>query len=79
VKVVFFGDDQGAAKVCTEFGLRNEPHVERDEFGLKRIDYYFDRVQEIAQHDILLVMKRELLKVALTMDCVMRFRLNAPN
>jgi len=53
VEVVLFGDDEGAAEVCTEFGLRHEPHVERDESGLKRIDYFFDRAQEIAQHDIL--------------------------
>src|SRR5215469_4310945 len=53
VEIVLFGDDEGAAEVCTEFGLRHETHVERDESGLKRIDYFFDRAQAIAQHDIL--------------------------
>jgi len=53
VEVVLFGDVEGAAEVCHELGLRHEPHVEREEFGLKRIDYIFDRAQEIARHDIL--------------------------
>lgn len=53
VQVILFGDDEGAAEVCKELGLCHEPYVERNEFGLKRIDYYFDRAQEIAQHNIL--------------------------
>jgi hypothetical protein len=53
VEVILFGDDDGAAEVCAELGLRHEPHVERNESGLKRIDYYFDRAQEIARQDVL--------------------------
>jgi hypothetical protein len=53
VEVILFGDEEGAAKVCHELGVRHEPHVERDEFGLNRIDSFFGRAEEIAQHDIL--------------------------
>jgi hypothetical protein len=53
VEVILFGDEAGAAEVCAELGLRHEPQVERNELGLKRIDYYFDRAQEIAKHDVL--------------------------
>jgi hypothetical protein len=53
VEVILFGDEEGAAEVSVELGLRHEPHVERNEIGLKRIDYYFDRAQEIARHDVL--------------------------
>lgn len=51
VEVVLFGDDEGTAEVCRELGLRNEAHVERDEFGVKVVSYMFDRAQEIARHD----------------------------
>ena len=54
-EVVLFGNNDGAAEVCNEFRLRHEPHVERDEIGLNRIDYYFDRAHEIARHDITLL------------------------
>jgi hypothetical protein len=53
VEVILFGDEEGAAQVCAELGLRHEPHVERNESGLKRIDYYFDRAQEIARYKTL--------------------------
>jgi hypothetical protein len=53
VEVILFGDDEGAAKVARELGVRHEPHVERDEKGLKRLDCFFDRAQEMARHEVL--------------------------
>jgi hypothetical protein len=53
IDVILFGDEEGAAKVCSDLELRHERYVERNEVGLKRIDYYFDRAQEIARHDVL--------------------------
>ena len=53
VEVILFGDDEGAAGVCAEFGLRHEPHVERHESGVKRLNHMFARAQEITQHNYL--------------------------
>ena len=53
VEIILFGDDDGAAEVCGEYGLRHEPHVERNEHGTKRLDYIFDRAHEIARHETL--------------------------
>jgi hypothetical protein len=53
VEVILFGDEEGAAEACAELGVRQEACVERDEAGLKRIDYYFDRAEEIARGDVL--------------------------
>lgn len=53
VEVILFGDDEGAAEVCHDLGLRHEPRVERGTSGLKRIDYMFGKAQEIARHVIL--------------------------
>jgi len=53
VEVIVFGDEEGAAEACRDLGLRHEAHVERNEAGLKRIDYYFDRAQELARHGVL--------------------------
>jgi len=53
VEVILFGDDEGAAEVCAEFGLRHEPHVERHQSGMKFLNYLFERAQEIARHDYL--------------------------
>src|ERR1700739_2437409 len=53
VEVILFGDDAGAAEIAREMRLRHEPHVERNRFGSKRLDYMFARAREIARHDVL--------------------------
>ena len=53
VEVILFGQDEGAAEVARELGLRHEPHTEKNEHGLNRMDYMFLRAQEIARHDVL--------------------------
>jgi hypothetical protein len=53
VEVILFGDDEGAARVCAEFGLRHEPHVDRHESGVKCLNYMFARAQEITLHNYL--------------------------
>src|SRR5260370_15547736 len=50
VEVILLGDDEGAAEVCAEFGLRHEPYVERHESGTKYINYMFARAQQISRH-----------------------------
>jgi hypothetical protein len=52
-EVVLFGDDEGAAEVARELGIHHEAHVERNEHGLKRLDYMFSKAQAIARHDLL--------------------------
>jgi hypothetical protein len=51
VEVIVFGDDQGAAEVCRQMGLRHEPHVERKENGTKGLRSIFGRAQEIARYE----------------------------
>src|SRR5580658_5955420 len=53
VEVILFGDEEGAAEIAVELGIRHEPHVARNEFGTKRLDAMFARAQEIARHDVL--------------------------
>jgi len=53
VEVILFGDEEGAAQVCAELGLRHEPYVERHESGMKLLSYMFERAQTIARHDFL--------------------------
>jgi hypothetical protein len=48
-----FGDDEGAAEVCAELGLRHEPQVTRHESGAKFLDSIFNRAREIATNEYL--------------------------
>jgi hypothetical protein len=61
VEVVLFGDEEGAAEVCGEFGIRHEPEVRRHEKGPKYLDYIFHRAQEIARHDVLCYINCDIL------------------
>ena len=53
VEVILFGDEEGAAEVCRELGLRHEAEMERSRLGAPRADFLFRRAQEIARHDLL--------------------------
>jgi hypothetical protein len=50
IEVILFGDEEGAAEVCSEFGIRHEPKVKRNEFGTPLINSIFNRAQEIARY-----------------------------
>jgi hypothetical protein len=51
-EIILFGEDEGAAEVARELGIRHEPHVERNEFGTNRVDFMFAKAQEIARHEL---------------------------
>ena len=53
VEVILFGDEEGVAAAARTFGIRHEPHVERNEYGTKRLDYMFGKAQGLARHDLL--------------------------
>lgn len=53
LEVILFGDDEGAEQTAAHLGLRYEPHVDRNEFGTKRLDTLFSRAQRIARYDLL--------------------------
>lgn len=53
VEVILFGDDEGAAGVAKDLGIRHEPCTKKNEAGSNRMDYMFERAQAIARHDVL--------------------------
>jgi len=53
IEVVVFGDEEGAAEVCAEFGMRHEPSVDRYQSRLPYLSSMFGRAQEVARHDYL--------------------------
>src|ERR1700730_1694260 len=53
VEVILFGDENGVASVCAEYGLRHEPQVLRHGSGMKYLDYLFAKAQKLARHEYL--------------------------
>jgi hypothetical protein len=53
VEVILLGDEQGAAEVCLELGIRHEPRVGRNGNGTKYLNDIFDRAYEYSRHSFL--------------------------
>jgi len=51
-ETIVFGDDEGAAQVCAELGLRHVPDVVANPSGTKRLDSIFGPAQKLAAHEI---------------------------
>jgi hypothetical protein len=61
VEVILFGEEQGTAEVCREFGLRHEPHVGRSEFGAPLLNTVFANAQQVAKHNVLAYVNCDIL------------------
>jgi len=53
VEVILFGCDEGTAELAAELGVRHEPDVAHNQFGVPMINSLFDRSQELATHDLI--------------------------
>ena len=53
VEVILFGDEEGAASMAGELGIRHEPQTEKNQAGSNRVDCMFARAQAIARHRVL--------------------------
>jgi len=53
VEILLFGDDAGAAEVCTELGIQHVSAVRKNRYGTKYLASIYDQAQEMARHDLL--------------------------
>jgi hypothetical protein len=74
VEVILLGDDEGAAEVARELGIRYEPRIERHPSGLKYIDGMFDRAREIARRDVLCYVNCDIILTPDFLEAVQRAR-----
>jgi hypothetical protein len=61
VEIILFGDEEGAAEIAQELGIRHEPAVERDAKGNKRLDHMFRTAQRIARYEQLCYVNCDIL------------------
>lgn len=53
VEVILFGNEEGAAEVCQELGVRHQPEVRRNENGTKYLNHMFDQAYEMSANKFL--------------------------
>jgi len=51
VEVVVFGEEEGTAEACREFGMRHEAQIACNEFGTPLLNHAFNQAQSIARND----------------------------
>jgi hypothetical protein len=62
-EILLFGNDQGAAEVCRELGIRHVPEVRRNQHGTKYLASIYEQAQELAQHELLCHVNCDILLV----------------
>lgn len=60
-EVILFGNDEGAAEVARELGIRHELNTKKNEFGSNRVDDLFSQAQALARHDVLCYVNCDIL------------------
>src|SRR4051794_29715863 len=53
IEIILVGNDEGAAELCAELGIRHIAHVERNRYGTKYLASIYDRVHEVARYKVL--------------------------
>ena len=74
IEVILFGEDEGAAEVSRELGIRHERHVERNEYGTKRLDYLFRKAQAMARHEVVCYVNCDIILMSCFCKAVTRIR-----
>jgi hypothetical protein len=70
VEVILFGDDQGAAEVSRELGIRHVAEVERTPEGPKYLRSFFGPAQRMARHDVLCYVNCDIILTSDFLDAV---------
>ena len=60
-EVILFGNEEGAAEVAREIGVRYEPEVERNTLGTPLLSSLFDRADHLARHGRLCFLNSDIL------------------
>jgi hypothetical protein len=72
VEIILIGDDDGAAELCREFGIRHEPRVRRNPSGAVYLDEILDRGQRLASHPVTCYVNCDIILMSDFKDAVSR-------
>lgn len=60
-EIILFGDEEGTAEVCKEFGLRHIPEVERNEYGTPLLSSLFASADSTASNSTLCYINSDII------------------
>jgi hypothetical protein len=59
--IIVFGNEEGAAEITRELGIRHVPDVARNEFGTPIISDFFTKAQQLSPHPILCYINADII------------------
>lgn len=60
-EIVLFGDDEGTAEVCREFGIKHVPNILCSEKGTPRLDAMMKEVEELSDNPMFLLISSDII------------------
>jgi Tfp pilus assembly protein PilF len=63
-EIILFGEEEGVAEICAEFGLRHVPKVSRNEFGTPLVNKILEFGQLFASHDVMAYINADIILLA---------------
>jgi hypothetical protein len=69
-EVILLGNEDGTAKIASEFGLRHVPDVKCNEYGTPLVSDLFARAERIAHHDVLCYINADIILMSDFTDAV---------
>jgi hypothetical protein len=70
IEILMFGDEQGAADVAADLGIRHFPDVDVNEYGTPQISGYFRQAEETARHPLLCYVNADIILFPDLIDAV---------
>lgn len=70
VEVILFGDEEGAAEIAREVGVRHEPNAHRTPSGVKSLPGIFGHAERLASNDILCYVNCDIILPRTFVDAV---------
>ena len=71
-EILLLGDEQGAAELSRELGLRHVAEVARNEFGTPRLDDLFAKAQNLSTYDAICYVNADIILLNDFMEAVQR-------
>jgi hypothetical protein len=74
-EIILCGDEPGIEEAANEFKAKYLPKIARNEYGTPLLDYVFNKVQQIANHNLICYVNADIILLSDFLEAIKRIRL----
>lgn len=71
-QIIIVGNEDGAAEVCKEFGIRHIPEIERNEYGTPLLNSTFLEAEKAATYQLMCYINADVILISDFLDAIQR-------